>query len=317
MIVLREIERRPLRFSMSTIGIAMGVGIFLFGRFSWDSFDRIMSDQFLREHREDITVSLRRAQPESAVFDLAVMPGILIAEGERVVGARVRFGTAWRDIAIHGMPGDSALRTLLDSGTRPVPLPEQGVIITKALADLLGVHVGDDLEAEILEGAWITRDLPVVGLIDEPFGLQAYARADWLSAWLQEQPRVNSILLSVDPDQLAAVRARLKELPEVLGVMSTQRTIDNFRAQTGESMLFFTIVLTISAAAISVGVVYNNARIALEMRSRVLGFTKHEVAMILLGEIGTQVLIGIPIGLVVGTWGCDQFMAAMETEWMH
>src|SRR5512139_2927734 len=164
MIVLREIERRPLRFSMSTIGIAMGVGIFLFGRFSWDSFDRIMSDQFLREHREDITVSLRRAQPESAVFDLAVMPGILIAEGERVVGARVRFGTAWRDIAIHGMPGDSALRTLLDGGTRPVPLPEQGVIITKALADLLGVHVGDDLEAEILEGAWITRDLLAVGV---------------------------------------------------------------------------------------------------------------------------------------------------------
>jgi putative ABC transport system permease protein len=160
-------------------------------------------------------------------------------------------------------------------------------------------------------------------VIDEPFGMQAYARADWLANWLREDRRVNAIALAVDPDALADVRARIKELPEVLGVTSTQHTIDNYRAQTGRSMLFFTLVLTLSAAAISIGVVYNNARIALSLRSRelatlrVLGFTRHEVAMILLGEIATQVLIGIPLGLVVGSWGCGLFAAAMATESMR
>jgi len=323
MIVLREIERRPLRFAMSSIGIAMAVGIYLFGRFSYDSFDRLMSDRFLREHREDVTVALARATPANAVSDLAAMPGIQIAEGERVVPARVRFGTAWRDVTIHGLPHDSVLRTLLDHGTTPLELPAQGVIVTKALADKLGARVGDDLDAEVLEGAWITRPLPIVGLFDEPFGLQAYARADWLSGWLQEEPRVSAILLSIDPGQFDNVRARLKELPQVLGVISTQRTIDNYRAQTGESMMFFTLVLMISAAAIAIGVVYNNARIALSLRSRdlatlrVLGFTRHEVALILLGEIGVQATIGIPLGLVAGTWGCAQFASAMETEWMR
>jgi putative ABC transport system permease protein len=323
MIVLREIERRPLRFLMSTCGIAMGVAIFLFGRFSWDSFERLMTDQFVREHREEVSVTLRRARPASAVFDLAAMPGVELAEGERVVPARMQLGSRWRDITVHGMPANGTLRTILDRGVTPVALPASGVIVTGTLADRLGARPGDEVAVEILEGTWAKRSLPIAGIIDEPFGMQAYARADWLAGWLREEPSVNVVLLSVDPAALGEVRARLKDVPEVLGVTSPQRTIDNYRKQTGESMLFFTLILTLSAAAISIGVVYNNARIALSSRSRelatlrVLGFTRHEVAMILLGEIGAQVLIGIVLGLAVGTWGCGQFALAMETETMR
>ena len=46
MMVVREIRRRPFRFVMSTLGIAMGVAIFVMGRFSWDSFDYLMTECF-------------------------------------------------------------------------------------------------------------------------------------------------------------------------------------------------------------------------------------------------------------------------------
>jgi putative ABC transport system permease protein len=323
MMVEREIERRPLRFAMSAVGIAMGVAIFLFGRFSWDSFDRLMSDQFVREHHEDLTVALRRSQPAGAVHELASLGGVEVAEGQRIVPARMHFGSRWRDMTVQGIPAGATLRTLLDGGTREVELPAQGAIVTGELASRLGLHVGDETEVEILEGDWLTRRLPIVGVIEEPFGMQAYARADWLATWLHEEPHVNAVLLAVEADRADDVRARLKELPEVLAVTSTQHTLDIYRAQRGGSMLFMVIVLTISASAIAVGVVYNNARIALSLRSRdlatlrVLGFTRHEVALILLGEIGAQVLVGIPLGLVAGTWGCEQFARAMATETMR
>src|SRR3569833_1131574 len=54
-------------------------------------------------------------------------------------------------------------------------------------------------------------------------------------------------------------------------------------------MFVMTIILTLSAAAIAIGIVYNNARIALSMRSRdlatlrVLGFTRREISNVLLG----------------------------------
>jgi putative ABC transport system permease protein len=316
MIVVREIERRPLRFLLSTCGIAMGVAIFLFGRFSWDSFDRLMSDRFLREHREDLTVLLRRAQPAVAVSDLASMSGVELAEGARIVPARLHLGSRWRDITVHGLPADGQLRGLVEP-------PPYGAIVSNELASRLDLRIGDEPEVEILEGDWPTRRLPIVGFVDEPFGLQAYARSEWLSEWLREEPRVNSVLLAVESGRIDDVRGRLKDLPEVLGVTSTEHTIAIYRAQTGGSMWFFVVVLTISAAAIAVGVVYNNARIALSLRSRelatlrVLGFTRHEVALILLGEIGAQVLLGIALGLVAGTWGCEQFARAMATETMR
>ena len=63
-------------------------------------------------------------------------------------------------------------------------------------------------------------------------------------------------------------------------------------------------MLALFAAAIAVGVVYNNARIALELRSRdlatmrILGFTRGELAAVLLGEQAIQVVLGVGPGLL-------------------
>jgi putative ABC transport system permease protein len=320
MMAMREIERRPLRFVMSTFGIAMGISIFLLGRFSWDSFDHLMTDTFLREHREDLTVTLRRTREAGAVQELAHLPGVELAEGQRVVPVRFRAGSRWRDTMIIGMPVRPALRQLLDHGRTPITLPVDGIVMTDELATRLGVRVGDRIETEILEGQWATRSILVAGLIDEPFGLQAYARADWLSRTLREDPRVSSVLLAVEPGREDEVREHLKQLPEVLGVSSTAHAIEQYRKQTGESMLVMTLVLTLSAAAIAIGIVYNNARIALSLRGRdlaslrVLGFTRREISGILLGELAIQVVLGIPLGFVLGTWGAELFAAGMDRE---
>ena len=282
----REISRRPLRFLMSTLGISMGLAIFVMGRFSWDSFDYLMADVFPREHQEDMTVMMVRSQPDAVLHELSHLAGVELAEGERVVPVRIRAGTHWRDTAITGMPAHPELHHLLSHGRTRVELPATGLVMTDKLAEILGVTVGDEVEVDVLEGDWKTRLLPIAGLVDEPFGLQAYARADWLASLLGEEPRVSTVLLRIDVTRIDAVREALKRIPAVLGVTSTERVIRAYRDQTGKSMLVMTLILTLSAAAISTGVVYNNARIALSMRSRdlaslrVLGFTRREISSI-------------------------------------
>ena len=102
--------------------------------------------------------------------------------------------------------------------------------------------------------------------------------------------------------------------------MMIKHTIPIMREQTGSSMLVMTLILTLSAAAIAIGVVYNNARIALSMRSRdlaslrVLGFTRLEISSILLGELAAQVLLGIPLGLLFGTGLARLLAASMDPE---
>ena len=323
MMIVREIERRPLRFAMSTLGIALGVSIFVMGRFSYDSFDYLMDEVFTREHQESMSVSLAHSQPERAVWEMEHVPGVERAEGVRVVPVRMHAGPHWRDTAIHGLPEDGTLRQLLKGGRTPIELPPDGIVLTDKLAELLGVKVGDLVEVDIMEGKFGKRSLRVAGLIDEAFGLQAYARAGWLAHVLDEEPRVSQVLLQIDASRAAEVRAHLKELPEVLSVESTEHLVHLYREQTGRVMLVMTLLLTISASAIATGIVYNNARIALSLRERdlaslrVLGFTRGEISSILLGELAGQVLLGIPLGLVIGRWWARILIAQVDTETMR
>jgi putative ABC transport system permease protein len=320
MTVVREIQRKPFRFVMSTLGIAMGLAIFVMGRFSWDSFDYLMTEVYPREHREDLTVAMVRPLPERAVHELAHLPGVQLAEGQRIIPVRFHAMARWRDSTIVGLPPESELRHLLDAGDRPLRLPAEGLVMTDKLVELLGLRIGDLVDVDILEGEFATRKLPLRGTIAEAFGLQAYAQADWLARMLGEQPRTSATLLRVDPDRMADVRDRLKRLPAVLSVTSTAQVAARRREQTGSMMLVMTLILTLSAAAIAIGVVYNNARIALSLRSRdlaslrVLGFTRAEISEILLGELGVQVLLGIPLGLLVGTWWARLLAAGMDPE---
>jgi putative ABC transport system permease protein len=74
------------------------------------------------------------------------------------------------------------------------------------------------------------------------------------------------------------------------------------------------------AGAITLGVVYNAARITLSERSRelaslrVLGFTRGEISRILLGELSFLVLLAIPFGFLIGTWLSYQWAAQAPAE---
>jgi putative ABC transport system permease protein len=75
-------------------------------------------------------------------------------------------------------------------------------------------------------------------------------------------------------------------------------------------------VLTFFASIIAVGVVYNNARIALAERTwelaslRVLGFTRAEVSGLLLGEMAIAIGIALPLGMALG-WGLVHLVVGM------
>jgi putative ABC transport system permease protein len=203
---------------------------------------------------------------------------------------------------------------------RPVPLPPSGLLLTRTLGEILGVAEGDTATVKVLEGARRTHRIPVAGLVDELIGLQGYLRRDELNRLLDEAPTISSALLAVERGGEAEVIRRLEELPKVASVTSHDAVVRRLRQQSGESMAVVTLVLTVFAVTIAVGVVYNNARVALSLRGRdlaslrVLGFTRAEISRILLGELGLQVLLAIPVGLLLGTWLTSLVVGTIHPE---
>ncbi|MFW6050645.1 MAG: ABC transporter permease [Myxococcota bacterium] len=318
--VVRELERRPLRLLLSCLGIAMAVAILVVGRFFYDSLEYLMDTHFQVAMQEDLQVSFRKPQPERAVRSMGHMPGVLHAEGLRTVPVRMRSAHRERETMLLGYPDGGRLRLLLDEDARQVPLPVDGVVLTDMLAEILEVTPGDEVTLTTREGERDTHRVRVANVVSEMFGLQGHMRRASLERLLGQPPMVSSVLLSVDPHRMDDVRERLVEIPAVASVERKEAAFESFREQSAEMILTFTFVLAVFAAVIAVGVVYNNARVALSMRSRdlaslrVLGFTRGEISAILLGELAVQVLLAIPIGMVIGTWASHWIASIVDPE---
>ena len=316
LMVFREIWRRPGRTALSSLGIALALSIVILGRFGYDAYGPMMTVQFERQQREDLTVSFLDAMPERGLGYLAHVPGVEEVEGIRMTAVRMRSGHHWRDTALIGIPTDSRLRQLFSLDFKHVPIPEEGVLLTSVLGEILGVGPGDTIQIELKEGDHGNRELTVAGLIEEGFGLQGYVSKTNLHRLLRESPRFSSALLRIDAQSESEVQSRLNDIPAIQAVSRKSDAIASFEKQTDETMNVMTLIMTLFATAIAISIVYNNARVSLSMRGRdlatlrVLGFTRAEISSILLGEQAVQIAIAIPLGLALGTMGAKALIAS-------
>ncbi len=318
--VWRELSRRPLRLLLSATGISLAVGIVVVARSMWDSMDYLIDVQFHRSMREDMNVTFSKPVPRSAIVELGHLPGVLRAEGLRTVPVRFRHGHRWRDSAITGYPKRSELRHLVDSKGRQHGVPPEGVVLTGKLGEILKLRRGDWVTVEFREGDWATKRVLVSGFIEEPFGLAGHMDTGALARLLGDTGPVNTALLSVDPLKTSLVERALRTQPWVLGVSSPRDFKRQFDEQSAAMIGVFTFILTLFASIIAVGVIYNNARVALSQRNRdlgslrVLGFTRREIAGVLFGEQAVQVALAVPLGLLVGRWLTRAMLSNVDPE---
>jgi putative ABC transport system permease protein len=222
------------------------------------------------------------------------------------VPARLRHGTHVRSVAILGLPTQSGLKRVVDASARIVPLPADGLVLSTKLAELLGVTAGQRVTVEVLEGSRPEREVPVVELVEEFMGTNAYMDVAALHRLMQEGDSLSGAYLQVDSAQLDRLYTTLKQTPAVAGVGLRQAAIESFQKTAAESINITRVVSTIFATIIAFGVVYNAARISLSERARelatlrIIGFTRGEIAYILLGELAAITLVALPLGMAIG-----------------
>jgi putative ABC transport system permease protein len=304
--VLRDVERHPVRLALSSLAVALATAILLVGSTMADSIDRAIDFQFTHVEREDVALSFDRARSASALHELAHVPGVLVAEAQRFVPAKVSHGFRERDLAITGVPPNAVLRRLQDMSGNAIRPPATGVLLSRPLGGMLGVAAGDEVDVEVLEAGRRRLRLPVAGFIDDFSGLSAYMDLAELERRLDEPPTLTGAVVSVRDGHLPDAMARFEKIPAVASLGEPALDRQQFQGQISDSLHAMTVLLAIFASVIAVGMVFNNARIALAARSRdlatmrILGFTRGEVAMVLLGEQAVQLVLGVAAGLPLG-----------------
>jgi len=304
--VLRTMQRRAGRTVLTILGIAASMAIVISGTFWRDTIELLLHTQFRLVLRGDVIVSLVQAAPARVLHELARLPHVQIVQGTRSVNVRLVHGTRdWRG-SLHGREPDGDLQRIVDVARRTHAPPPDGLLITDRLAERLGVRVGQTVRVEVLEGRRQVLELQVRDTVQEMMGMGAYIERRSLNRLLQEGDLVNIAALHVEPGREPQLLQQLKTVPGVGAAFSKSVMLRNIEDITARNVLVFSAILTVFASIIAVGVVYNHARIALAERAwelaslRVLGFTRTEVSAILLGELGLEILLAIPLGLLGG-----------------
>jgi putative ABC transport system permease protein len=320
--IFRNLERKPLRAMVTLAGIAGSTAIIISGTFWSDGLEYFIDVQFNKVLRSDVQVAFAEPVPRSVRRDLERLPGVKRAEVTRVVPARLAAGHRGYRTAITGVEEDATLVRIVDARLA-VALPSQdGVVLTERLARRLGVRAGDRLRAETLEGRRPELELRVAGTVDEMAGMNAWMRMADLNRLMGDGELASAAQLAVDRRDEAGLLARLKDTPAAAVVTVNRSLLASFRANNARNMLVFTGILTALAAVIAVGVVYNNARIQLAERAwelaslRVLGFTRREVSVMLLGELAFEIAVAIPLGFAGGYALAVLLLALMPHELM-
>ena len=312
--ILRHIERRPLKSLMTTLGIAMACGIMMVSGFQEGAINFMVDVQYGMSQREDMIAIYTEPASKRSLYSLQSLQGVEHAEGFRIVPANFKFEHRSYRTALHGIEPDGSLYRLLDTNLNIIELPQDGVILTDYLAELLHIKTGDMLTIEVLEGRRITVQVPVAGTAKQYLGLNGYMRVESLNALLKEGYALTGALLKIDERYQRDIYAELKEMPRIAGVVEHESSIESFYDTIAETILFFTFISTLLGSSIAFGVIYNSMRIALSERNRelaslrVLGFERNEVAYILLGELALFTLVAIPLGFLIG-YGLCAYMA--------
>jgi putative ABC transport system permease protein len=312
--ILRQMERRPWRTTLSVAGVAAAVAIVILGNFFRDAIDYIVDSQFTRAMRNDVAVWTFEPLSERGRAELLRLPGVKAAESNRYVMVNLINGHRKERVQIRGYATAAELYRVVDLHNQVLPLVGDGLVLTDRLAHKLALNVGDIVHAEVLEGRARLLSLRVERLVPEMMGLNAYMRREALNRVLGEGDIANGFVLALDPGAEAGLLEATRAMPKVAGAFSKAGMLRNMQEVSARNIRIMSTVLTAFAAVIAVGVVYNNARIALAERTwelaslRVLGFTRAEVSAVLLGEMALSIALALPLGMVLG-WGLVHLLA--------
>lgn len=317
---LRHLVRWPVRTALTTLGTALPVALLITSLFAFDSIDSMIDTVWFRADRQDATLTFAAERSEEAIRAVVKLPGVIAAEPFRAEAATLRHGHRSRRIQIIASDPVTDIGRVLDQDFGAIELPPKGILLSERLANHLALSPGDQVEIELSDGQGRIAFTPLVGVTNSYVGLNAYMSRDALDRLSGQGVQISGARIIVDENMLDELYREIKQTPAIASVALQGVSRDKFRATVEENIGISVTIYVSLALIITVGVIYNSARIQLSERARelaslrVFGFTNGEVSSVLLTELAVMVLLAQPLGWLIGRGFSELVAQGFESD---
>lgn len=303
--LIRGIFSFPRKSTLNILGLSLTIVLLVSGLFWPDSMDFLVYAQYGLVQKETGQIQLTQSLPSQTINEVLRIPGIIEAEGYRSESVEVTFENTKKKTILRGFPSAPKLSGIVNEKLDEIPIPQEGIFITRILARQLKIKEGDLLQVQFLDGRKEGFSLKIEKIVDSLLTSELITNRDTLSRLLKQDDQINSILFHSIGSPLIIYNS-LKERPQVLAVQFKENILKVFEETSAQYLIVFAGILSVFAAAIGFGVAYNNLQISLNERDwelatlQILGFKMSELFQILSSEILVFVLISVPVGWAGG-----------------
>ncbi len=313
-VTARNLFRYKQRMLMTVLGVAGCTALILTGFGISDSISDVADLQYGKIMKYDAIVALNTdaSDAEKADYDEVVANQPVIDESLKVSqesytvdveGVNTQTVTVFAPATTENFENYVFLNDRTSGQT--YSLPEEGVIISEKLADLIDVEKGDILTLTDTDNK--EAEVVIKEIVENYTGHYVYMNKDYYETTFGKSPEYTTELLNygegkVDEESLGAT---LTEQPSVLLVNFSSDVSKAFEETMG-SLGIVTLVLIVSAGLLAFVVLYNLTNINVSERERelstikVLGFFDKEVTMYIYRENIILTLMGIVVGSLLG-----------------
>lgn len=302
---LRSVGRNRKRTAYTVLGVVLSLMLVLVSWGMIDTIQNLLDKQYVTIQREDATVQFVQPVAPSDVAALTGVRGVSLVEPMLQAPVSLSSGTEHYETVLTVLEQDTAMHTFIDRDERQISLPADGILVGRALQDLIGVDVGSTVDMAIPD-LGVTVEEKISGFLDEPLGTMAYVSWDGAESRLGATLPASSALIRYDDGaDPAAVRAAITDRSDVAAFEDTKvlyNTMQNLM------VLFYAFVGVMLAfgGAMAFALIFSSMSVNIAERSRematllAVGADRRSITTMVTVENLLVALPGIPIGLVAG-----------------
>jgi putative ABC transport system permease protein len=303
---LRGLFRNRIRTGTAIAASALAVAIIFMALVMYDSFFYLLDYHFEMVTHSDVDIGMRDDESLTALFESRDLPGVDYAEPVLGLRCDLRHGWCARRMTVTGLTGQHRLTTPLRADRQPIRIPDDGLVLSRKLAELLDARVGDSLDLTPVRGRRQTRRVRVASIVDTFLGMDCYADIRYLSRLVGESLAVNGVQLQVDPAETRELYRTIKELPNAQGLSVHADAKRNIEKTLVDTSVFSIGLMIVFAGVIAFGSTINNALIEIGDRVRelstlrVMGYRPGELAGILFRQSLATLVVGLVLAFPIG-----------------
>ncbi|MEG0943409.1 MAG: ABC transporter permease [Angelakisella sp.] len=296
LLAVRSLSRNRRRALISLFGIACAYMITASLVSMSSLFNVFLFDFLEKTQQQDITVSFSSPVPRDDALRAVRDPAIEASEGILEFPVTLHGLSGKLECTVQSVAKDSQLCLLYDEDGNRVAVPEGGIVLSRHMANVLGVEVGGQVDMELSYPRKETKSLPVSAIVAQYMGSTAYMSHSSAGRDSGFGDVYTSVLLKAPQSAQDSILARLEDATLVATVQSRTQRLAQFRSMMG-SMSSIMMTMTMMGVLIGLAVIYTSSVISFEELRREVS------TMMMLGMSSKQCLDVVSVGQWILTIG--------------